>query len=198
MQSIPDPLSIRHLARVVESSDDAIVSKDLNGIITSWNAAAERMFGYVADEAIGQSIRMIIPADRQSEEDMVLSRIRAGQSVAHFETIRRRKDGTLISISLTVSPIHDDAGRVIGASKIARDISDRVEAAVLARQLAAVVESSDDAIVTKDLTSIITSWNAAAERIFGYSAAEAIGQSVRMLIPKELQNEEDTVLAKIR
>jgi PAS domain S-box-containing protein len=125
MHSIPDPLSIRHLARVVESSDDAIVSKDLTGIITSWNRAAERMFGYSPAEAIGQSIRMIIPADRQSEEDMVLSRIRAGQSVTHFETIRRRKDGTLIPISLTVSPILDDAGQVIGASKIARDITER-------------------------------------------------------------------------
>src|SRR5688572_19282326 len=198
MQSIPDPLSIRHLARVVESSDDAIVSKDLNGIITSWNAAAERMFGYVADEAIGQSIRMIIPADRQSEEDMVLSRIRAGQSVAHFETIRRRKDGTLISISLTVSPIHDDAGRVIGASKIARDISGRASAAVTVNRLAAIVESSDDAIVSKDLNGIIKSWNRSAERMFGFTAAEAIGRSIRMLIPDELQSEEDVVLAKIR
>ena len=114
--------------RVVESSDDAIVSKDLNGIITSWNRAAERMFGYTAAEAIGQSIRMIIPADRQSEEDMVLARIRAGEAITHFETIRQRKDGTLIPISLTVSPIHDDAGRVIGASKIARDISERTRA----------------------------------------------------------------------
>ena len=198
MQPPLDDVAIRHLARVVESSDDAIVSKDLNSIIRSWNRAAERMFGYTAAEAIGQSIRMIIPADRQGEEDMVLARIRAGEGITHFDTIRQRKDGTLIPISLTVSPIHDDAGRVIGASKIARDISDRKEAAVAAHQLAAVVESSDDAIVTKDLTSTITSWNAAAERIFGYTAGEAIGQSVRMLIPKELQNEEDIVLAKIR
>ena len=111
-----DDVAIRHLARVVESSDDAIVSKDLNGIITSWNRAAERMFRYTADEAIGQSIRMIIPSDRQSEEDMVLSRIRAGQAITHFETIRQRKDGTLIPISLTVSRIHAEAGRVIRAS----------------------------------------------------------------------------------
>jgi PAS domain S-box-containing protein len=198
MQPPLDDIAVRHLARVVASSDDAIVSKDLNGIIRSWNHAAERMFGYTAAEAVGQSIRMIIPADRQGEEDMVLGRIRAGEGLTHFDTIRQRKDGTLIPISLTVSPIHDDAGRVIGASKIARDITDRMKAAVTARQLAAVVESSDDAIVTKDLTSIITSWNAAAERMFGYTAAEAIGQSVRILIPDELQSEEDTVLAKIR
>ena len=102
MESFSDPVSVRHLARVVESSDDAIVSKDLYGIITSWNRAAERMFGYSAEETVGRSIRMIIPAERQSEEDMVLARIRSGQAVTHFETIRRRKDGTLIPISLTV------------------------------------------------------------------------------------------------
>src|SRR5262245_18274431 len=109
MHQLPDPVLIRHLARVVESSDDAIVSKDLNGIITSWNRAAERMFGYTAAEAIGRSIRMLIPSDRQSEEDMVLGRVRSGQGVTHFETIRQRKDGTLIPISLTVSPIYDDS-----------------------------------------------------------------------------------------
>src|SRR6478672_6710954 len=153
MQQPPDEITIQHLARIVESSDDAIVSKDLNGIILSWNRAAERMFGYTAAEAIGKSIRMIIPADRQGEEDMVLARIRAGEGITHFDTVRQRKDGTLIPISLTVSPIHDEAGRVIGASKIARDLSERAQAAFAMRQLAAVVESSDDAIITKDLTS---------------------------------------------
>ena len=198
MPSYSDPVSVRHLARVVESSDDAIVSKDLNGIITSWNRAAERMFGYSPEEAIGKSIRIIIPADRQSEEDMVLGRIRVGKAVTHFETIRQRKDGTLIPISLTVSPIHDDAGKVIGASKIARDRSEFARAAVTSNQLAAIVQSSDDAIVSKDLNGIITSWNHAAERMFGYTPAEAIGRPVRMLIPEELQSEEDVVLAKIR
>jgi PAS domain S-box-containing protein len=198
MHGPPDDITLRHLARVVESSDDAIVSKDLNGIITSWNGAAERMFGYTAAEAVGRSIRMIIPPDRQSEEDTVLARIRAGESVAHHETIRQRKDGTLIAISLTVSPLYDDAGNVVGASKIARDISYRKNAELALRRLASVVESSDDAIITKNLDSTITSWNRGAERIFGYTAAEAVGQSIRMLIPEELQSEEDTVLAKIR
>ena len=176
MQHLPDDITIRHLARVVESSDDAIISKDLNSVITSWNRAAERMFGYTAAEAIGQSIRMIIPADRQTEEDMVLRRIRAGEAITHFDTIRQRKDGTLIPISLTVSPIHDDAGHVIGASKISRDTSDHIRAVVASRRLAAVIESSDDAIITKDLNSVITSWNSAAERMFGYTAAEAVGR----------------------
>jgi PAS domain S-box-containing protein len=115
----------RHLSAIVLSSDDTIVSKDLNGIIKSWNPAAERMFGFTAEEAIGRSIRMIIPPDRQAEEDEVLSRIRRGQSVDHFETIRRRKDGSELAVSLTVSPIIGANGEVIGASKIARDITQR-------------------------------------------------------------------------
>jgi PAS domain S-box-containing protein len=156
------------------------------------------MFGYTAEEAVGQSIRMIIPADRQSEEDMVLARVRSGEGITHFETIRQRKDGTLIPISLTVSAILDETGRVIGASKIARDISERDRAAIVNRRLAAVVESSDDAIVTKDLNGIITSWNRSAERMFGYTSDEAIGRSIRMIIPDELQSEEDMVLGKIR
>ena len=109
------------------------------------------MFGYTAAEAIGRSIRMIIPADRQAEEDNVLGADPRGEAVTHFETIRQRKDGTLVPISLTVSPIYDDAGHVIGASKIARDISERIAGGLAGRRLAAVVESSDDAIVTKDL-----------------------------------------------
>src|ERR1041385_2593799 len=119
----PDP-TLR-LAAIVESSDDAIVSKDLNGIITSWNKGAEDLFGFTADEAIGRSITMVIPADRLSEEDMVLGRIRRGERVEHFETIRRRKDGTLVPVSLAVSPIRDADGTVVGASKIARNIAER-------------------------------------------------------------------------
>jgi PAS domain S-box-containing protein len=140
MPEPPRDIQARHLARVVESSDDAIVSKDLNGIITSWNRAAERMFGYTAEEAVGRSIRMIIPADRQSEEDVVLSRIRAGDSVDHYETVRQRKDGAELSVSLTVSPIRSDDGEVIGASKIARDITERVRLQAAAQEHAAITE----------------------------------------------------------
>jgi PAS domain S-box-containing protein len=198
MASPPSDLLLRHLAKIVDSSDDAIVSKDLNGTILSWNAAAERMFGYTSEEAVGRSIRMIIPDDRQSEEDFVLGQIRAGQAVRHHETIRQRKNGTQIPISLTVSPIYDDQGHVIGASKIARDITDRKDADRNLKRLAAVVESSDDAIVAKDLNSTIIAWNRAAERMFGYTAEEAIGRSVRMIIPDDLQPEEDMVLGRIR
>jgi two-component system cell cycle sensor histidine kinase/response regulator CckA len=113
------------LAAIVDSSDDAIISKDLTGRIMSWNKSAERIFGYTAEEAVGRSITMLIPEDRQDEEPRILGRLQRGERVDHFETIRRRKDGTLVEISLTISPVRDQLGRIIGASKIARDISDR-------------------------------------------------------------------------
>jgi PAS domain S-box-containing protein len=115
----------QRLVSIVESSEDAIISKDLNGIIVSWNNGAERLFGYPADEVIGKSILILIPPDRQDEEATILSRIRLGEPVNHYETVRRRKNGTLVDISLTVSPLYDTAGAVIGASKIARDIGAR-------------------------------------------------------------------------
>jgi PAS domain S-box-containing protein len=116
---------LRWLGSIVESSDEAIVSKNLDGIITSWNAGAERVFGYAAEEAIGQSIVIVIPEDRQSEEREILTQIRRGQRVEHFETIRRRKNGSLIVVSLTISPVKDGDGKIVGASKIARDITEQ-------------------------------------------------------------------------
>ena len=114
------------LAAIIESSDDAIVSKDLNGIITSWNAGAQQLFGYAADEIVGKSILTLIPPERQHEEPGILARIRRGERIDHYETVRRKKDGTLFDISVTVSPLKDKTGKIIGASKIARDISDRI------------------------------------------------------------------------
>lgn len=113
------------LAAIVESSDDAIVSKSLEGIITSWNRGAERIFGYTAIEAVGKPITLLIPPDRLDEEPAILARIQSGERVDHFETVRRRKDGQLIDLSLTISPIRTPDGTIVGASKIARDISDR-------------------------------------------------------------------------
>lgn len=115
----------RRLAAIVEFSDDAIISKDLDGIITSWNGGAERLFGYKTDEVIGEPITVIIPPDRLDEEPQILERLRRGERVDHFETLRQRKDGSLVEISLTVSPVRDARGRIIGASKIARDITER-------------------------------------------------------------------------
>jgi PAS domain S-box-containing protein len=116
------------LAAIVDSSDDAIISKNLDGIVTSWNKSAERMFGYSAGEAIGRHITLIIPQERLNEEVDILSRLRRGQRVDHFQTIRRRKNGELVDLSLTISPVRDAAGRVIGASKVARDISQQKRA----------------------------------------------------------------------
>ena len=113
------------LAAIVESSDDAIVGKGLDGIITSWNAAAERIFGYVAEEIIGKPITILIPPDYQKEEEAIIERIRRGQRVEHFETVRQRKHGSLIDVSLTISSVKNAQGKIIGASKIARDITER-------------------------------------------------------------------------
>ena len=149
--------AFRRLAAIVESSDDAIVSKDLNGIVWSWNRAAERMFGYTSEEMIGHSIRTIIPADRQAEEDATLATIRQGGKVDHFETIRQRKGGELIPISLTVSPIVNETGQIVGASKIARDITalkqTEAERIRLLEETAAVTETLNDvgAMVASDL-----------------------------------------------
>jgi PAS domain S-box-containing protein len=109
------------LSAIVDSSDDAIISKDLNGTITSWNKSAERLFGYTAEETVGKSITLLIPPDRKNEETEILAHLRKGERVDHFETLRRRKDGTLLNISLTISPVKNARGEIIGASKIARD-----------------------------------------------------------------------------
>jgi PAS domain S-box-containing protein len=131
--------SAQRLASIVEFSDDAIISKDLSGVITSWNRGAERLFGYTAEEAIGKPITILIPADRQDEEPAILERIRHGELIDHYETVRRRKDGSLVDISLTTSPVKNAEGMIIGASKIARDISDRRRAheqqALLVREI---------------------------------------------------------------
>lgn len=317
------------LSAIIESCDDAIVSKDLQGMITSWNPAAERIFGYMAAEAVGQSILMLVPRERTAEEADILARIRQGEHIQHHQTVRRRKDGTLVDISVTISPIRDSSGTIIGASKIARDLAeerrtlDRLavaeerfrvtlasigdaviavdlnsritfinkvaeeltgwreadalgkplsvvfniigeltrrpaenpvakvlrvgkvvglanHTALIARdgteraiadsaapirdtadqtfgvvlvfrdvsgtrtaelalaRLAAIVEHSDDAIISKDLHGIITSWNKAAERIFGYTAAEAVGRLITMLIPPNRQDEEQDILRRLR
>jgi PAS domain S-box-containing protein len=124
----------RLLAAVVESSHDAIVSKDLDGIITSWNKGAERLFGYAAEEAVGQNITLIIPPDRRDEERAIVERLTRGERVDHFETVRIRKDGSLLDVALTISPMKDAAGRIVGASKLARDITERKRAEEALRQ----------------------------------------------------------------
>jgi PAS domain S-box-containing protein len=161
----------QRLVSIVESSDDAIISKDLDGIIRTWNTAAERLFGYMAEEAIGQSVTMLIPAERQEEEPGILARLRRGERVHHFETIRRRKDGSPVDISLTISPLRDGSGRIVGASKIARDITERKEAQRKIQEseqhLQELPAAIPAAIYTTDAVGKITYFNEAAVDLAG-------------------------------
>ncbi len=316
------------LAAIVDSSEDAIISKNLQGIITSWNQGAQRIFGYSSEEAVGQPILMLLPHDRLEEEPKILDQIKRGEKIEHFETVRRTKDGRLLNVSLTVSPVKDASGTIIGASKIVRniteqldvlkrlrrsedqfritlasigdaviaadklgqitfmnpvaekltgwnetealglplktvfkiiseltrqpveppvfkvlqadvvdlashcllisrdgterpiddsaapihepngeisgvvlvfrDVSDRRKSDLAAQRLAAIVHSSDDAIISKNLSGIIITWNEGAKRLFGYSEEEIIGKSVLTLIPPELHREEPVILAKLQ
>jgi PAS domain S-box-containing protein len=198
-ESVAGPEHARFLlAAIVDSSDDAIVSKDLSGVITSWNEAAHRIFGYTADEIVGQSILRLIPEHLHPEEFKILSKLRAGERIDHYETVRVRKNGEKVEISATISPVRDATGRVIGASKIARDITDRRRVDDSRFRLAAIVDSADDAIISKDLNGIITSWNEGAFRMFGYTSEEMVGQPLLRLIPKELSYEEEEILRKLR
>lgn len=186
------------LAAIVDSSDDAIISKDLNGIVTSWNKGACRAFGFNSDEMVGQSILCIIPPEQYPEEDAILARIRSGERIEHFETTRVKKNGEKIQISATISPVKDENGKIVGVSNIARDIGERTKADANRILLATIVDSADDAIISKDLNGIISSWNEGARRMFGYTAEEMIGQPLLRLIPKDLQYEEEEILRKLR
>ena len=178
----------QHLAAIVTSSNDAIVSKDLNGIIRTWNEGAEHLFGYAAEEIIGKPILTIIPPDRHDEEQRILERIRSGQRVEHFETVRQRKDGSLVDVSLTVSPIRRDDGMIVGASKIARDISERRRTeAMLARQAKrleqlnrAAREISRDLDldrIVQSVTDIATELSGARFGAFFYNVTDEAGES---------------------
>ncbi len=180
---------LRQAAAIVENSDDAIISKDVEGVILSWNPGAERLYGYTAEEVVGRPVTILIPEDRLDEEPKILAQIRRGERVDHYETVRRRKDGTLLDVSLTVSPVKDAEGRVVGASKIARDITGRRRAERTRGLLSAIVESSDDAIVSSGLDLRIASWNAGAERMFGYSAAEVLGGETTIITPPDYVGE---------
>ena len=159
------------LVSIVESSDDAIISKDLDGVIQTWNAAAEHLFGYTEAEAVGQPIVMLIPADRSDEEPGILARLRRGERIHHYETVRRRKDGSLVDISLTVSPVRDATGKIIGASKIARNITERKEAQRKLldseRRLQELLAAVPAAIYTTDAEGKITYFNEAAVDLAG-------------------------------
>ena len=177
------------LAAIVESSDDAILSKTLDGVIRTWNAGAERLFGYTADEAVGRPVTLLIPPDRLGEEEEILARLRRGDRVDHFETVRVAKGGRRLDVSLTISPLRDRRGAVVGASKIVRDVTARKQADAALRaataaaghalaRLRAVFDAAADGLVLADGAGNLLEWNPAALRLHGYDRAEAVARSV--------------------
>ena len=192
-----DPATLR-LAAVVASSEDAIITETLDGTIETWNRAAERLFGYTAAEASGRPIELIVPPEVRSNEENSSLQAQRGQGATHFESIGLTKDGRRVPISVSLSTVVDPEGHLIGTARIVRDISHQKALEGEARRLAAIVDSSEDAIASKDLNGIVQTWNRAAERMFGYTAAEIIGKPIRMIIPADRQSEEDNVLASIR
>ncbi len=188
------------LAAITESSDDAIVGKDLNGVVTSWNRAAESLFGYTADQVVGRSITIIVPPDRIEEENSILEQIRRGERIIHLETLRQHKDGRLFPVSLTISPVRDEDGSVIGVSKIARDLSQvqRVDRELQRREalLRSILDTVPDALVVIDEHGLIQSFSAAAERLFGFRPEEVAGCNVSMLMPSPYREQHDGYLAR--
>jgi PAS domain S-box-containing protein len=187
------------LAAIVDTSDDIIISEDLDAMVTSWNKSAERVFGYPSEEAIGKPLlELIIPRERQEEAVEFMDHIRRGEPIDHFDTVRQRKDGSLVDVSITISPVRDSNGRIVGASEVARDISEKKRWERNAALLASIVDSSDDVIISKNLDGIITSWNKTAERTFGYTGEEAVGKHITLIIPFDRLEEENRILRQIR
>jgi len=177
------------LAAIVESSDDAIISKTLEGVVTSWNRGAQRIFGYSAEEVVGQHISLLMPPERVEDMRRILERVRRGERVDHYETKRRTKDGRIIDVSLTVSPVRDADGNIIGASKVARDITEQKRAAVERKEaeFRNVLESAPDAIVITSDQGRIVRLNRQAEAIFGYTREELLGEPVEILMPERFR-----------
>jgi PAS domain S-box-containing protein len=170
------------LAAVVQSSHDAIVAKTLNGIITDWNQGAEHIFGYKPKEIIGKSILTLIPKDRQSEEEEILRKVRRGQSLDHYETVRRRKDGKLFDVSLTISPIKGPKGEIVGVSKVARDITKQKQTERRLVEQARLLDLTNDAVIVRDRQDRIVYWNRGAEEMYGFPAKEALGKITHELL----------------
>ena len=185
------------LAAIVDSSDDAIISKNLDGVMTSWNKGAERLFGYTAEEAIGQHITLIIPLDRRDEEKDILARLKRGERVDHFETVRIRKDRTLLDISLTISPVKDAAGCVVGASKVARDITERRQVEQALAERALLLDLSNDAILVRDGADRVTYWNKSASDLYGYTREEALGRVSHELLHTEFPEPLDRITERL-
>jgi len=185
------------LAALLEHSADAMVSETLSGNIASWNPGAARLYGYASEEIVGKSGRCLIPDDRTDEVNTILARILTGQSIDRLQTLRVRKDGTVFPVLLSVSPIRDDNGKITGVSTITGDETVQKELIEIAQRMAAIVENSTDAILSNTLDGIVTSWNPASERTFGYTSAEIIGRSLQLLTPPDRAQEVTDILGRI-
>jgi two-component system, LuxR family, sensor kinase FixL len=188
------------LAAIVESSDDAIIAKDLHGTILAWNPGAERMYGYTAAEILGKPISVLIPPEQSEELVGILKRLARGERVEHYEAIRLTKDGQRLDVSLSISPVKDRAGKVVGASTIARDVTARKQAVRRLKEsearLRSIVEAAVDGIIVIDAHGIVEAFNPGAERLFGYEAAEVLGQRVNVLMPAPYRDEHDAYIAR--
>jgi PAS domain S-box-containing protein len=200
-ERFPEALRAAHShlipSAMAETSGDAIVGHTLDPRIVYWNQGAERLYGYAPDEVIGQPSAVLMPPGH-NELSAVIERIRRGELVPHYDTRRRRKDGTVIDVSVAVSPIRTRDNELVGVSVVARDISERKRAEEALARLAAIVDSSEDAIIGKTLDTTIISWNHGAERIYGYTATEAIGQPIGILLPPGSEDEVPTIMGRIR
>lgn len=185
------------LAAIVESSEDSIVSVDLNGVIQTWNHAAAKLHGYSAEEMIGKPLSILLSAPDTDAFTARVEKLRRREAV-FFETIRRHKDGRGIRVSVKYSPVRDWAGNIVGVSTIARDITERKKREEAFMRLAAIIQSSTDAIYSTDLNGNITSWNKGAERLFGHSEQEAVGQSIDIIYPSDRLKEKEDCKQSIR
>ena len=197
---------VQELAAIVDSSEDAIFTRTLDGVITSWNAGAQRLFGYAAEEVVGRSGSLLLPPDRLDEESHILDAIKRGERVAQYETVRVRKEGRQVPVSLSASPVEDTGGKVVGVSSIASDVTEpkrtaeelqrRVqESAEAEERMRSVVNHVVDGIITIDDRGTVTTFNPAAERIFGYAAQEIVGENIKMLMPEPYHGQHDGYLA---
>lgn len=183
-----------HLAAIIDLAHDAVISRDLGGTISYWNRGAETLLGYGAREVIGRSASLLIPQAFAEEEHNLLERLKRGDSICQHPAVRIHQNGSLLNVSITLLPIRDEQGRLRGLSEIIHSMTARRKHIEDRQLLAAIVDSSHDAIISKDLCGMITSWNAGAENLFKYTAQEAVGRPITMIIPADRQSEEVTIL----
>lgn len=196
----PAGIADRFLSALLDAADDAIIGKDLDGRVVTWNRAAVRLYGYEAAAVVGQSIALIVPEWKAAELQQILARVGSGERVGPIETVRRTADGRLVDVSITVSPIRDDKGLVVGAATIARDLTalkrDTLALHDSQARWRAIVESAVDAIIVIDARGTVEAFNPAAERLFGYAEAEVTGQNVNLLMPSPDRERHDGYLSR--